>query len=643
MTRHSLLTTRMLILAFGILTAAVGSFAALHGLPRSGGAPSSSIATVAAARGDILSTVGGLGRVVVARQATQVTAPSGTPASTSPSGAPSSGGQTSAPSGAVFATAAGHIAQYLVSPGERVAAGQPIALLDDGGTSSAAGQQARSDVASARLELAQKQLSDPAKGLPPTPAELAAARFAITAARERFGQLVHPTRTDVLTARLDIHKGMADLATLTRNPPSIAMTAAQSAIDAVAQKLAQISGPPTQAEVTSVRLELAKAQADLDALKAVPPGVSPTALGAAQLAVTLAQRKLVEVPATAPPSEKLQAQLDVAKAQADLEALQKQAPAASTSALAAAQTAVDLAAQRLAQLTGPPNAAAIATSQAELKKAQADLEALLRRPLPAAVDAAKLAISLAKQKLTQVLHPTRSARDAIRLDLATARAALVTLRHRGAPASPNDIGIAHLKVDAAEARLALADSQAARLTVRAPVAGTVTALLSSPGSPTDVTTPIATVADLQHLAVSVDLSEFDVARVRQGLPALVSVDALGGKHLPGTVEFTAFTGVDNGGVVTFPVRVAMRAAAGVRPGMNVSVKIVTQERRHVVTVPLEAVQHNGGRPIVTVVGRNGKTATRVVRLGLADNKTIEIKSGLRSGERVEIGGVQSGP
>src|SRR6266850_636426 len=188
------------------------------------------------------------------------------------------------------------------------------------------------------------------------------------------------------------------------------------------------------------------------------------------------------------------------------------------------------------------------------------------------------------------------------------------LQHRGGPATPADIGIARLKVDAASSRLALAELQTARLTVRAPFAGTVTTLLGAPGSPADVTTPIATVANLEQLAISVDLSEFDVARVRQGLPASVSVDALGGKHFPGTVEFTAAAGVDNGGVVTFPVRIGLRRAPGVRPGMNVSVKIVTQARRNVVVVPLEAVQRDHGHATVTVVDPAGKSATRVVRL-----------------------------
>jgi multidrug efflux pump subunit AcrA (membrane-fusion protein) len=178
----------------------------------------------------------------------------------------------------------------------------------------------------------------------------------------------------------------------------------------------------------------------------------------------------------------------------------------------------------------------------------------------------------------------------------------------------------------------MAELQAQRLVVRAPFAGTVTGLLTVTSAPADPTTPIATVVDLRHLAVSVDLSEFDVAKVRTGEPAVLWVDALGGKRLPGRVTFVAFGGVENGGVVTFPVRVALAHPAGVKPGMNVSVRIVVARRRNVVRIPLEAVH---GRT-VTVVDAGGAQTPRQVRLGLADNKLVEIRSGLRAGERALI-------
>jgi HlyD family secretion protein len=119
---------------------------------------------------------------------------------------------------------------------------------------------------------------------------------------------------------------------------------------------------------------------------------------------------------------------------------------------------------------------------------------------------------------------------------------------------------------------------------------------------------------------------------------VLRVDALGGEQLPGRVEFVALTGVDNGGVVTFPVRVELTRVASVKPGMNVSVKIIVAQSADVVRVPLEAVSDRGiAGHRVTVVGRGGLTSSRQVKLGLADNKQVEIRSGLRPGERVLLG------
>jgi hypothetical protein len=67
--------------------------------------------------------------------------------------------------------------------------------------------------------------------------------------------------------------------------------------------------------------------------------------------------------------------------------------------------------------------------------------------------------------------------------------------------------------------------------------------------------------------------------------------------------------------------------------MNVSVKIVVAQRRGVVRIPLEAA--NGDT--VTVV-EGGRQSKRQVKLGLADNKQVEVRAGLRPGERVLLGG-----
>jgi len=113
-------------------------------------------------------------------------------------------------------------------------------------------------------------------------------------------------------------------------------------------------------------------------------------------------------------------------------------------------------------------------------------------------------------------------------------------------------------------------------------------------------------ANLETLEASVDLSEFDVAQVKRGQRVIVSVDALGGETFQGKVLFAALAGNSAGGVVTFPVRISIPEAEGLKPGMNVSVRITVAERSDVVQVPLEAVSQDEDEPTVTVIDASGE-------------------------------------
>ena len=85
------------------------------------------------------------------------------------------------------------------------------------------------------------------------------------------------------------------------------------------------------------------------------------------------------------------------------------------------------------------------------------------------------------------------------------------------------------------------------------------------------------------------------------------------------------------------MKVALASASGLKPGMNVSVKIVVAQRRNALQLPLEAVTRDGrNRSVVTVIDGSGETSSRRVKLGLANNQKVQILSGLRGGERVEL-------
>jgi len=669
---------------------------------KSAAAPSTS--SIQVSRGDLVVSVRGVGRAVEAGPSGQITVPgaaSSSGASTAAAGsAPTgAGGSSSVPADAVFAHAAGRVLKVLVAPGRRVAAGQPLALLSDGGTSTSAVRQAQNDLAAAELDLKQKRTSDPLKGLPPSPAELTAARAAVATAREKLALLVGPARpADVGTARLDVKRATADLETLRggtatararlqavarRNvllarqrlarqlappsgadvsatelevkravaelatlqkpapPPSPeALAAAQQAVDAATTKLDKLNGPPDRVAVSTARLELAKAESDLADLRQAEPPASQRALAVGQLAVDTARLKLEQLLGPPDPSDLAAAKLDRDRAVAELAALTQPPPAVSPEAVTAARQAITAATLKLAKLLARPPAADVTGARLELQRAEADLRTLQAGPSPTALAAAQQSVTATRSRLTQVLSGALPA-DVIaaRLDIRRALADLAVLRARGGPASPTDVGLSRLRVEAAQARLRVSRVARNQLTVRSPSSGTVTAVLTAPGAPADASTPIATVAALARLEVSVDLSEFDVAEVRRGQAAIVSVDALGGKRFAGRVLFAALAGVDNGGVVTFPVRVGLAHVAGLKPGMNVSVRVVVAQRRNVVRVPLEAVQDaTGAQPTVRVVTAQGKSSSRAVELGLSNNKDVEIARGLRQGERVALAG-----
>jgi len=129
----------------------------------------------------------------------------------------------------------------------------------------------------------------------------------------------------------------------------------------------------------------------------------------------------------------------------------------------------------------------------------------------------------------------------------------------------------------------------------------------------------------------------EVRAISRALEEMREADALGGKSFPGKVLFAALTGTNTGGVVTFPVRVGLAGSGGLRPGMNVSVRIIVAERHDVVQVPLEAVSHDEeDRAFVTVIDAAGETSPRNVTLGLEATKNVEIVKGLRPGERVVL-------
>jgi Cu(I)/Ag(I) efflux system membrane fusion protein len=174
------------------------------------------------------------------------------------------------------------------------------------------------------------------------------------------------------------------------------------------------------------------------------------------------------------------------------------------------------------------------------------------------------------------------------------------------------------------------------VTIRSPVSGYVVALNVVQGDRVDPDRELFEVADLSRVWAIADVYERDLARVRAGLAASLTLDAYPGKRFDGRIQYV-YPRLDTE-TRTLPVRVALHNPEGtLKPGLFGTIEIRLPARVGV-TVPSEAVIDTGDRRYVFAETSPGHFEPRVVTVGERSGDRLEILEGLAEGERIASSG-----
>jgi len=241
--------------------------------------------------------------------------------------------------------------------------------------------------------------------------------------------------------------------------------------------------------------------------------------------------------------------------------------------------------------------------------------------LQAQVDDAARAFETAEIQLAQAQAQRDNATttDAIQ----QAQIGLYNAQTRNAHASSSLIAL--------EAQLKLAS-------LRVPVTGIVTDVAIQAGS--DAPSGAAITLAGGTLEVTTSVVESDVASISVGQAATVTIAALDGVAIDGTVASIAPAASSSGssGVVSYAVEVALtNPPDGLRSGMSADVTITTASATGVLAIPARALTGTAGSYRVRVLAADGTVATKVVTVGLITSSLVEIKSGLQAGDVVITG------
>lgn len=183
--------------------------------------------------------------------------------------------------------------------------------------------------------------------------------------------------------------------------------------------------------------------------------------------------------------------------------------------------------------------------------------------------------------------------------------------------------------------------------IRAPFNGQIATVDIKRGDTVSSGAIAITIITNQKIA-EISLNEVDAAAVAVGQTATISFDALPNLSLSGRVAEIDLIGTVAQGVVTYNAKISFDTQdSRVRPGMSASAVIATEAKTDVLTVPGVAVKTKSGSSYVQIVPAETTVSTdnlgmilastptnQTVVIGIADDTSVEIVSGLKEGDKV---------
>ena len=199
-------------------------------------------------------------------------------------------------------------------------------------------------------------------------------------------------------------------------------------------------------------------------------------------------------------------------------------------------------------------------------------------------------------------------------------------------------------------------------TLKAPIAGTITAVNGSVGSvaggsssssgstgqgstsgqgsgstsstSTTSGTGFVDMADLKALQVVAAFAEADAIKIKAGQAATVTLNAEPGTTLTASLATVSPTPTTTNGVVSYSATFSLaKLPANARIGQTANVTVQTAKAANALYVPSTAIATSGTTYTVTMADGSG---TREVQVGVRGDSYTQITSGLNEGDQIEL-------
>lgn len=307
--------------------------------------------------------------------------------------------------------------------------------------------------------------------------------------------------------------------------------------------------------------------------------------------------------------------------------------------------------QPILEMDGELQRSELAAARAELAAAEVDLRDIQRSSTKEEQDQAEAEVSRARLEVDHLQKTFEKSqwllqRNAIsaqevengRQELVLAHqnleAAVARRDNRKARFGGIDQAKGEKRLEAVRVRIRYLEDLIARLTIRAPIEGTLYHFDVKDGAYLNAGELIGTMADLGQLRLKALVDEPDLGKVRVDAEARVTWNALVGRTWNAKVEYIPSNVVTLGTRSVAEVLCRFQGSTqGLLSDLHVNVEIVTTDKAEAPALPREAVIIDGKKQYVWVP-RDGKAQRVSVETGRTTSSKIEIVGGISLGERV---------
>ncbi|MBI2910212.1 MAG: efflux RND transporter periplasmic adaptor subunit [Chloroflexi bacterium] len=186
--------------------------------------------------------------------------------------------------------------------------------------------------------------------------------------------------------------------------------------------------------------------------------------------------------------------------------------------------------------------------------------------------------------------------------------------------------------------LDLTRERLAETRIEAPFSGAILSVEAKLGDKINPFEPIGIMADPSHLQVEANVTEVDAAKVAEGMPVEITLDAFPQSKFKGKVVQVASKASMWQGKSVYKVMVDFDDSANVRAAvrMGADVSIASRTKTNTLVLPARAVYSDGIDRYVDLVSQQGRAEKTRVEIGISDGNQTEVLNGLKAGQVVKI-------